>query len=297
MNKERIGIQHMGNKDFNKGVLSIKEFAELVGMSISALRHYDNIGAFPPAKHGIAHENNYRYYSPTQITTVKMIRILNEIGIPLDTIIKLTKNRTPERMIKLLSRNRERVADEIRFLQEAFSVINTFLDLLYEGISVTETELIVRDMPEKRIIMSEPNDFSDSNSFFKEYTRFCVSPRESKLNLYYPIGGYFESMGVFADMPSQPTRFFSLDPSGCDKRNAGLYLNGYTRGYYGQANDLPERMTVFAKKNGLVFSGPVYLTYLFDEISMTNTEQYLLQVSASVTETKRLASRRPRHHL
>lgn len=287
----------MNDIDFEKGVLTIKEFAGLVGMTISALRHYDNIGVFPPAMRGVEFENQYRYYSPTQITMVKMIRVLTEIGVPLDTIKELTENRTPEKMIKLLSRNREKVADEIRFLQEACSVINTFLALLNEGISVTETEITVCETPEKRLVLGDKNDFSDSDSFFKEYTRFCIAPHEPKLNLYYPIGGYFESMAAFLDAPACPTRFFSLDPGGNDKRSAGLYLNSYTRGYYGQTNGLPERMAAFAKKSGLVFTGPVYLTYLFDEISIKDPQQYLLQMSASVSETKRLSSRRPRRHL
>jgi hypothetical protein len=56
-------------------------------------------------------------------------------------------------------------------------------------------------------------------------------------------------------------------------------------------------MAAFAKKNGLIFTGAVYNTYLFDEISITDPNQYLLQVSASVSETRRVPSRRPRRHL
>jgi DNA-binding transcriptional MerR regulator len=141
----------MSKDDLGQDVLSIKEFAELVGMTIPALRHYDKMGVFPPAQRGVEFENQYRYYAPTQITTVKMIRVLNEIGVPLDTIKKLKQTRTPEKMIKLLSRNRDKVADEMRFLQEVSAVINTFLNLLYEGISITETELTVCEIPEKRL--------------------------------------------------------------------------------------------------------------------------------------------------
>jgi len=103
-------------------------------------------------------------------------------------------------------------------------------------------------------------------------------------------------MKSFMGAPSQPMRFFSLDPKGNDKKEAGLYLTGYTRGYYGQTNDLPERMEAFAKKNGLIFTGPVYNTYLFDDISVVEPEEYLLQASALVEETRRVPSRRPKRH-
>ena len=149
-------------------------------------------------------------------------------------------------------------------------------------------------MPEKRLILGGENDFTGTTEFFGEFIRFCNEPHEPKLNTSYPIGGYWSSMAAFLDEPSRPMRFFSLDPKGNEQRAAGLYLNGYTRGYYGQTNDLPERMATFAKKNGLIFTGAVYNTYLFDEISTTDPERYLLQVSASVSETRRVPSRRPR---
>lgn len=281
----------------NMDYLPIKEFAELVGMSTDALRRYDNMDVFRPIKRGIEFENNYRYYAPPQITAVKMIRVLAEIGVPLNTIKELSESRTPEKLMKLLSKQKGIVADEIVFLQEAFSVISTFLELLNEGMSATETEISVAEMPEKRIILGAINDFSGSVGFYREFTRFCNSVLEPKLNLSYPVGGYFESMDAFLNEPSQPTRFFSLDPKGYECIPAGLYITGYTRGYYGQTNDLPERMASFAEKNGLLFTGPVYNIYLFDELSIADPDQYLLQATAPVKETRRTPSRRPLHHL
>lgn len=189
------------------GFLSIKEFAEFVGITIASLRHYDNMGIFTPAKHGIEFENKYRYYSPVQITTVKMIRVLTEIGVPLKTIKKLTQNRTPEKMLKLLIKHRDRIADEIQFLQEVYSVISTFTDLLYEAISATETELCICEMPEKSIILGDRNDFGGTAGFYGEFIRFCHALHEPKLNMSYPVGGYFESMAAFLNEPSKPTRF------------------------------------------------------------------------------------------
>jgi len=278
----------------NKDFLPIREFSEIAGMTTDALRLYDKRGIFKPAKHGEKFKNKYRYYyAPTQVVTVKMTRVLADVGVPLSTIKELAEERTPEKLIKLFSKQQGIIADEVRFLQEAHSVIGTFLDLLIEGVSATESELIVSELPEKRMIVGEANDFTDADGFYREFVRFCRAPHEPKLNLSYPIGGIFDCMDEFLSEPSQPTRFFSLDPKGNDRQAAGLYLIGYTRGYYGATNGLPKRMAEFAKKNGLLFNGPVYNTYLFDEMSVNNAEQYLLQVSASVKETRRVPSRRP----
>ena len=281
----------MNVKSVEKDYLYIKEFANIAGLTDVALRHYDRMGIFYPAKHGSDNESNYRYYSQMQITMVKMIRVLIEMRVPLKDIKELTKNRTPENMIKVLSSNRDKLMDEVRSIQDIISVANTFIDLLVEGLSVTETEISVSEMPEKRIVLGGKTNFSETDEFYNEFLRFCNS-NKPRINLSFPIGGYWEGMTDFLKKPSRPMRFFSLDPNGHEVRAAGLYLNGYTRGYYGETSDLPERMAEFAEKNDLVFSGAVYNTYLFDEISVANPDEYLLQVSAPVTETRRASSRR-----
>jgi DNA-binding transcriptional MerR regulator len=118
----------MDNKD--NEFLSIKEFAAIVGMTAETLRHYDRNGVFRPAVHGVEFENKYRFYSPPQIITVKMIRVLVEIGVPLQEIKELAISRTPEQLLKLLTKHKRKSADEISFLQEVFSIVGTFLELL-----------------------------------------------------------------------------------------------------------------------------------------------------------------------
>jgi len=283
----------------NNDFLPIKAFACLVGMTVPTLRFYDEKGLFAPAKRGTGTQNKYRLYSPMQITMIKMLRVLTEIGIPLNKIKELGDGRTPAKMIKLLNEYKLKVTEEINFLHDAEQVINTYLNLLYESIRVIETDISILEMPEKKIILGDKNDFTGEEDFYREFIRFCKSAPELKISTSFPIGGYFENMSVFLGEPSRPTRFFSLDPEGNDIKCAGLYLVGYTRGYYGQTNDLPLRMDTFAKNNGLTFNGPVYNIYLADEVSVSDPSQYLLQVSASVDERRRVPRRhpRPRHRV
>ena len=284
----------MNGKNFENDFLTIKEFAELVGVSVSTLRYYDKIGVFIPAKRGIEHGNQYRLYSPHQITTIKMIRVLTEIGIPLQTIKALTQHRTPETMLKLFSKYKNKVASEINSLQNVYSVISTFTDLLIEAISATETEISLSVMPEKRLMFGGINDFGGEIGFPIGHSRFCHDKRRLALTESLPIGGYWESMPAFISEPSQPVRFFSVDPKGRERKEAGLYLVGYMRGYCGQTNGIPEQMEAYAKKNGLVFTGPVYNIYLSDEISEIDPNNYLLQISVPVKETRRVTTYRLR---
>jgi DNA-binding transcriptional MerR regulator len=267
--------------------LSIGEFARIVGITPQSLRKYDKKGIFSPAARGDGLENDYRYYAPMQITTVKMIRVLTKIGVPLKTIRKMAAERTPEKLIKLLRKQKEELAGEIRFLKEAHSVIAMFHDFITEGLHAEESEIFVREGPERRIVLGEANEYKYGEGFFGAFTRFCAARHTPELNLSYPIGGWFDSMERFLGDPSRPARFFSHDPAGKDSIAAGLYLTGYTRGYYSRTNDLPRRMAEYADQNDLTFIGPVYNTYLLDELSIKDPDQYLLQVSASVSEARR----------
>ena len=284
----------MSTNNLEKGFLTIKEFAEFVGIKESTLRYYDKTGVFDPAKRGVKFENNYRYYLPTQITTLKMIRVLTDIGVPLKAIKELKKTRTPEKIIKLLSKHKEQISNQIHFLQETYSIINTFHDLLSESMNVIETEISIQEMSDRRIILGGINDFTGDIDFVREYRRFCNEPHKPKLNMSFPIGGYFENMAALINDPTQPTRYFSLDPKGNDRKPAGLYLVGYTHDNYGQTHYLPKQMVAYAKKNGLVFDGAAYRIYLTDEISVIEPDQYLIQISVPVKETRRISSRRPK---
>jgi len=284
----------MSKNPFNAtDFLTINEFSKLVGISTDSLRHYDRIELFTPVERGGRYENKYRYYSPTQIPEANLIRILTGTGTPLETIRELIQDRTLDKMIKLFSQNRNRLTAEIRFKQEVLSVINARSEMLLEAVRKTETDISIEEMPEERIILGDTTDPSSQTDYLDEYIRFCNAPHVPTLNLSYPVGGYFENMAAYSNEPSRPARLFSLDPKGNERKEAGLFLIGYSRGNYGQANDLPERMSAFAKNNDLIFDGSVYSVLIIDEISETNPENYLLRVFASIRETRHLP---PNHH-
>ena len=278
-------LPKMNDKIPDKELLFIKEFSELVGVNPATLRHYDEKEIFSPVKRGGELNTQYRYYAPSQITAIKMIRVLVGIGVPFEAIKKLSKKRTPEKLLKMLSQCKDNVAHEIRYLQESHAIIETFTDLLCEGICANESEITIAEMQEKPIILGDVADFGNKSGFMQGFLSFCNGSHRQQVNTSFPIGAYFDSFDNFANKTAHPTRFFSIDPRGNDKKPAGLYLIGYTRAYYGKANDLPQRMKNYAKNNDLKFTGPVYNIYLSDEVSEVEQNNYLLQVSAPVTET------------
>jgi DNA-binding transcriptional MerR regulator len=260
-------------------LISISKFSKLTGISRSTLIYYDEIGLFTPAARG---KNNYRYYSQQQIITVNLINVMRDLDVPVKVIRELVRNRTPQNISVLLKEQERDLKKKIRWLRDTRKFIHTLQKMLNSGLSADEASISVREMNALPIINGPKNDFGEGMSFYNGFLSFCAQAKESGFNLNYPIGGYFDDMDTFLAEPSRPTRFFFVNPDGDEERVAGRYLIGYTRGYYGKTNDLPTRIDDYAREHGLTLVGPVYNIYLFDEISVSDPERYLLQVTVRI---------------
>lgn len=64
--------------------LSVKEFAELTGVSVRTLHYYDEIGLLCPAR--TDPETRYRYYDETCLQRMQQILFFRELEFPLKTV-------------------------------------------------------------------------------------------------------------------------------------------------------------------------------------------------------------------
>lgn len=65
-------------------MLRIGEFAALTGLSVKALRHYDETGVLVPAE--IDGRSAYRRYAKRQVRSGLVIRALRDAGVPLPAV-------------------------------------------------------------------------------------------------------------------------------------------------------------------------------------------------------------------
>jgi DNA-binding transcriptional MerR regulator len=262
-------------------LMSISKFANFTGMSRSALIFYDESGLFFPEGRG---ENGYRYYSPRQIVTINFVNTLRALDVPLKKIRELARERTPEQLVELLLDQSEILSAEIQRIQGMHQVISTLLATMQSGLDINEDEISVRFMPSSRITVGPKTDFKSTGNFYRPFLDYCDWARERGHDLSFPIGGFFETIDDFHNAGGQPTRFYSVDPDGKDKKPAGRYLVAYNRCYYGEPNGAVDRMLDYAKENGVALAGPIYQVYLFDEISVHDHTKYLLQLAIRVAE-------------
>ena len=259
-------------------LLSIKEFSELTGIKQSKLRYYDDIELFRPVLRG---ENGYRYYSAPQTIAVNCLNVMHSMNIPVRSFSELKKERTPKQILELIQKHELELNGELYRLQQAYSIIHTYCGLIREGMMADEQIISSRWMSLMPIELGPVNDFS-TGFFYDSFFSFLNQMADRKINPAYPAGGFYENIDSLINAPGRPNRFFVQFPAGRDNKEAGDYLVGYTRGYYGNLGDLPERMQSHAKKNGIAVVGPVYEIYLYDEISIGDPDQYLIQVSVLI---------------
>ena len=91
-------------------VLSIGRFARLSGLSIGALRHYDELGLLVPAE--VDRWTGYRRYRRAQLDRARSIARLRELELPLDEMAAVLDS--PDELGRLAALDRHRLRIEAR---------------------------------------------------------------------------------------------------------------------------------------------------------------------------------------
>jgi DNA-binding transcriptional MerR regulator len=87
--------------------LSIGEYSRLTGLSVGALRHYDELGIITPAS--VDHATSYRRFRRDQLEQGRLVATLRELELPLDEIRGLLATDDPVERRAVLSRHRDRL--------------------------------------------------------------------------------------------------------------------------------------------------------------------------------------------
>jgi len=265
-----------------KGLLSISEFSKLTDIPRSKLIYYDEIGLFPAVERG---DNNYRYYSLNQIIIAGFLNDMASFGISLKELLALKDIRTPEIMIGVLEKASKEHKEKIIKLRETLSIMGVMTELMKSGVEAQGKEVEVKEFDSHNYIMGSENVHQEASTFYPAWLTFMNSAQKAGINIKYPVGGLFNDMERFVANPNMPSRFYFLNPHGRDQSPAGKWLCGYTRGFYGQAgHEVTQSMLAYADEHKLELTGPVFNTFLLDEISTIDHDQYLLRASIKIAE-------------
>jgi DNA-binding transcriptional MerR regulator len=87
---------------------TIGEFSRLSRLTVTTLRHYDEIGLLPPAE--VDRATGYRYYDAGQLASALRLGVLRSAGVPLADLLELVRGRRA--LVDVLEGQRRRVEAE-----------------------------------------------------------------------------------------------------------------------------------------------------------------------------------------
>jgi DNA-binding transcriptional MerR regulator len=106
-------------------LLNIGTFAMLTGLSVDALRHYDEIGLLAPAEVDAA--TSYRRYRLEQLPAARRIRALRAVELPIEEIRPLV-DADDEHTRAALRAHRLRLEAQQRSLAEVIEILDDYIE-------------------------------------------------------------------------------------------------------------------------------------------------------------------------
>lgn len=124
-------------------MLTIGRFADATGLTVKALRHYDEIGLLVPAQ--VDSDTGYRYYEAEQVEDAVAIRRLRALELPLDEVKELL-GVDGDAFRERLAAHGYRVAEEWWDKQSLLIELRAIVES-----GGQEVVLAIRDIPELRL--------------------------------------------------------------------------------------------------------------------------------------------------
>jgi DNA-binding transcriptional MerR regulator len=106
-------------------LLNIGAFAGATGLTIPALRHYDEIGLLKPAQ--VDPGTGYRRYRMGQLDDARLICGLRAVGVPIDEV-RAVVGRTAGQVRSALDAHRKRLVAQVHEVSQRIAAVDEFLE-------------------------------------------------------------------------------------------------------------------------------------------------------------------------
>lgn len=106
--------------------MEIGRFASVSGLSVPALRHYDEVGILKPAS--VDPQTAYRRYSPDQIGDARLVCALRGVDLPLEEIRAVLAADSEPEVQTILTLHRRRLAERVDRLEQMLATSATYVE-------------------------------------------------------------------------------------------------------------------------------------------------------------------------
>ena len=133
-----------------KGLFSIGEVSKLFHISVSSLRHYENVGLLHPEY--TSPDTGYRYYGTEQFEVLNTIRYLRALDMPLAEIEDFLKNKDISNIEEKLTQQKKIVLEKQQELKRIEQKIDNRLNGLSEAQNMPLDTVTLVQLPASRIV-------------------------------------------------------------------------------------------------------------------------------------------------
>jgi len=202
----------------------------------------------------------------------------------LDEIRDLKNRRTPQLTNSILDEQVKKIDENIDYWVRARKLLRILQHMIASVEDADEDTITVKHLPAEAIILGELNDFSRERTFYDAFLSFYqdMIAKHPDLDLNYPVWAIYSEEKIRSGDFSHPDRFYFYNPEGYDKKPAGLYVIGYSRGGYGNTGDLYNRLLKFIDENKYEINGNIYEEYPLNEACVAEQDNYLIRIMISV---------------
>ena len=246
-----------------KKLFSIGDVARLFHLSVSSLRHYENVGLITPAY--VSPDSGYRYYSAEQFEVLNTIRYLRTLDMPLSEIIDFLQNKDVRRIEEKLRQQKEIVVQKQRELQRVEHKIGNRLQWLLDAQSVPLDTVSLIQLPACRVVLAE-YPLTIENFLDMEAPMRKLDQSEAEAVIFLGKVG----LGISAE---------HLLMGRTDKYDSVFLLLDHEDIYTGKTDTLPETLCVRLRFRGSHTEAPVQYKKLLEYI-----EKHQMQISGSSRE-------------
>ena len=128
----------------------IGEVSKLFHISVSSLRHYENIGLLKPEY--VSPDSGYRYYGTKQFEVLNTIRYLRALDMPLSEIEDFLKNKDIKLIEEKLLQQKEIVLQKQQELKRIEQKIDHRLNWLLDAQNTPLNTISLVQLPACRIV-------------------------------------------------------------------------------------------------------------------------------------------------
>ncbi len=265
------------------------EIIEMFDTSKEALRHYENVGLLHPE----VNERNYRFYGFDELTKLRQLFVLKDLGFQLDEMKSIMdKEVSGEHFARLLDKHNNMLMKRIVRYKEIQNNISMVLKLLED-----ETHSItfnIKNYGDRMFLMLDSEDIADKtpkgyydefkNIIQEEYynERVLVSCYDYSM-LDYQESGFSKLCFDIGDLSAD---LYENDNVITKEYGSGLYLSVfYVYSENVDLGDLKRHIDNFIMSNHLVIEDDLVLEFEHPELGMVlgkDEELYEIQLKVRV---------------